>query len=63
MLDSLQVIDAIKTMKAQGKQLFREEIHDQIQDKIKYTEFTTLLEDMVAKKLLSTTDKLHYELH
>ena len=50
-------------MKAQGKKLFREEIHDQIQDKIKYTEFTALLEDMVAKKILSTTDKLHYDLH
>ncbi|MDR3548305.1 MAG: hypothetical protein P4M11_08605 [Candidatus Pacebacteria bacterium] len=56
-------MDAVKTMKAQGKSPFRDEIHDVVHEKIKYADFLKAIDEMVAKQILRTTDKLHYDLH
>ncbi len=57
------IVDAIKTIKAQGKNPFRDEIHDLVHEKIKYADFLKLVDEMVNKQILRTNDKLHYDLH
>ena len=51
-------------MKAQKKELFRDEIHDHIHDKIDFQEFLKLIEDLISKDVLKTTsDNNHYDLN
>ena len=57
------VVDAIKIIKAQGKNPFRDEIHDLVHEKIKYADFLKLVDEMVSKQILRTNDKMHYDLH
>lgn len=57
------VVEAIKSLKAQGKRADRDEIHDMVHDKIKYADFLRLVDEMTNKSILRTNDKMNYELH
>eukprot|EP00826_Nyctotherus_ovalis_P000878 TRINITY_DN10068_c0_g1_i6.p1 TRINITY_DN10068_c0_g1~~TRINITY_DN10068_c0_g1_i6.p1 ORF type:complete len:231 (+),score=14.07 TRINITY_DN10068_c0_g1_i6:363-1055(+) len=56
------IVSAIKTIRAKGSKPQRDEIHDLVSNKIKYADFLKVVEGMVERQVLVTTDKVHYDL-
>lgn len=57
------ILEVIKKMKSEKLELVHDEIHDHLDGKLQFDQFTKLISSMVKKRILKNTSDGHYDIY